>query len=294
MHKSRAGQIIDYRRDGRPIYMPAGGAENDGTSVPNVTTTSTSTNQPAQNGITLPVPPAPTAPPQQIDINAMRAEWEREAQQRWEAQRTELEQGFSARIAPFEQRVQEEAQRAAEAQRQAEEAARLAREAEESAAQRAERISQENAQRLAEIQQQLAERDALLAREREFNELQEYRRQQLAEHAETIHPTLTRFVQGYSREDIDRSVREAEEASMSLLADFATATGQQQAAAAAAQRAMPGVSATAPAAGPMEMASGTRTYSPEELKNMPMDQYAAIRSQIFGGGQQQRDMGIFS
>lgn len=296
MHESmpstrpHAGDLIGYWRNGRPIFLPGGG------STPSEPPQQV---EPPQQTVRVVTPPPAAAPPVALtaeDLARERATWQADADARLAAREAELQQGFDARLGPIEAERAEQARVAQEAADQATEAERLRLEAEENAGQRAERIARESAEQLRIMQEQLAQRDALLAREQEYNAIQEYRREQIASHGETLYPALARLVAGNTRAEIDASIQQAEEASMEILADTASVQSGAAAAAEAARRGMQGVSPTLPAAGPMEMQPQTRELTAEQIANLNPAEYAALRPQLIGAraSNPHQDRGIFS
>lgn len=277
--RPRAGDLVGFWRDGRPIFLPGGGSVDAGIESP------PGTGAPGTPAGVIPVtiPPAAPAPPQPVTaetLASMRAQWQAEADARLAAREAELQETFNTRLAPFEQ---ERAEREAEAQRLQEaaaEAERLRLASEETAAQRAERMQAETNAELQRMRDEMANRDALLAREQERNAVMEYRSAQLLEHANDIHPAMHELVGGFTREEIDASVGRATAATNKMLEEFAAAQGGVNQQLAALQRAQPGTSVTAPTAGPIEALGSQRMLSQAEIANLNPQQYEAMRPQL--------------
>lgn len=153
-----------------------------------------------------------------------------------------------------------------------------------------ERRDQEWNQKLAEqrdeFQRELAHRDALLAKESEYQQLQTYKAQAIAANAEMILPELTQWVNGNTRDEVDQSIARAIETSSSVLTNLNQARTE-------AVRHAPGVPATAPAMGPEAFVGGQRNYTPEQLAALSMSEYAQIRQHLPTGRSNGGDRGIF-
>lgn len=164
---------------------------------------------------------------------------------------------------------------AAAARQAAEEAERQARESQMNGKQLAEQVRSELTSKLDDLQQQLALKDATFERERQYNAIQDYRRQQLAVHGGEIIPNLHDYVQGSTQEEIDASISDLKNRSAEI---FGAAAAQQQ----QQFSAMRGVAPTGmpPAAGPVDNESFERQFTPEQIKNMSDAEYARYRPQI--------------
>lgn len=132
--------------------------------------------------------------------------------------------------------------------------------------------------------------EALVAREREYNDLKEYAQAQVAAHQEKIAPELLPWIQGNSKEEIDAAIARAVETTDKILAGIQQDLGQfqqqdqfQQPFQAPQPPVVPGTRVTGPAG--MDPAAGSQTLTAEQIAQMPMDQYAKLRSQVGIGGQ---------
>lgn len=142
--------------------------------------------------------------------------------------------------------------------------------------------------RFTELQQERDNERALAAKERAYNELVDYRNTQLTANANDIAPQFHNFIQGETREQIDTAIANAKAATQSIFDEVAAARQQQQ----AQQR---GVSPTGyTALGPLDGATGQKTYTPEDINNMSMAEYAEFRQKSgLAGNDAARSRGLF-
>jgi hypothetical protein len=200
-----------------------------------------------------------------------------------------------AKLYPQLEKLQEELAglRQKESEREAKDAerkaARTAREAEAAA----ERKKQEEAELevrdlLAKKEQEWAskldserqERErafALLEREREFQELSAYRQQRLETERDNIIPELVDLISGNSRDEIEQSIAGLKERSAKIFDSVAQVAQQSR-------KEMVGTRITSPASGPLDNDSDSRTYSPNDINNMSMADYAKNRAKLLGSG----------
>jgi hypothetical protein len=118
---------------------------------------------------------------------------------------------------------------------------------------------------------------ALLEREREFQELQQYRQQRIEAERSNIIPTLIDLVAGNSKDEIEQSILSLKQKTAQILEDVASAKSQSR-------KDMVGTRITVPASGPLDNDSDSRTYSPDDVKNMSLADYAKNRQRLLGGG----------
>lgn len=251
--------------------------------------------------VTIPVTPEPT-PPQmgtnaqfftrdQVDelLNKARQQEKDKLYNRFETQGQELTdlrtkvEGFQAERDAIEQ-AKAEAEAAAKA---AEDKARKEKaEAEMSAKAYADERHSELMAQLEEMRAESARKDALFQREREFNELMAYRQQKMAEAADDIAPELIDLVAGNTPAEID--------ASITTLAERTARIAQ------AAQAAMAGIQPPRPVAvtgRPNTSPFGDdmqKTYTVDDLRNMPLSEYAANRDKLLGAASAQYRQGLGS
>jgi hypothetical protein len=267
----------------------------------------------------------PTEPPQQTnsnttlqgaqtftqdDLNAAIEKGRKEAHDRLYGRIEELSTSFKTsqeQLAQFqaereteaEQKAREEAERAAVAK--AKEEAELdlralieRREAETKAK------FEEYESRFVTQNNELAARDALLAKEREYAELTQYRLTRLAEVREPdlenghfgIVPNLIDFADarnawGNTKEEVDNTLALMQSETRSILEGMQRTEVAQRAS-------VPGVAPTAGNTGALEAQQSTRTYSAEDINAMPVNspEYQALRQQ-YGMGRAHQQRGIF-
>lgn len=149
--------------------------------------------------------------------------------------------------------------------------------------------TRELTEQLAQINRERAEERALFDREREFNELREYAQSQIRAHGDDIAPELLDLINGNSFEEIDESIALMKAKSASIVSSMFAA---QESAMAAQPR---GVAPTGrPDYGLMENSPGTRSYSPQDIKNMSIAEYARVRSQLLEAANTQvRTRGLY-
>lgn len=284
--KYKPGDVLFYRKDGRPVRVIAGG---NGEVPPNAPAPGFEVPPTAPQPVAQPVPTVvPQADPNSRYFTA--EEVERFRQQERDKLYPQLSQ-LQERLSTFEQ--EREAARQAEEARIREEqaAARRAEEEEMSARQLLERQREEFEQRFAQLEAEREQERALLEREREFNALQAYIQRRVREESEakTIAPELLDLVDGSSEADIEASITRLREKTNAIVTSMQAA--QQQLTPPAPPR---GVSPAGYAAtGPMEMHSEQREVTPDEIRQMSMADYAKFREQA-GIGRQAQGHGIFS
>lgn len=183
---------------------------------------------------------------------------------------------------------------------------KAAKKAAEAAAREAERAEKErkkqeeelSAKELLDIRQReweeklLAEKQerekafALLERERMFSELQNYRAQRIDEERDNIMPELLDMISGNTKEEIDASVAALSERTARILDSVQQASQD-------ARRQMVGTRATLPSAGPLDIDTGSRQFSAEDIAAMSMNEYAKYRQQLLSPNAQGRTSGLF-
>jgi hypothetical protein len=187
-----------------------------------------------------------------------------------------------------EEREALEAERTAK--RQAREAERVAekKKQEEAELEVRELLSKKEQEWAAKLEAERLEREkafALLEREREFQELSAYRQQRLEQERENIIPELIDLISGNSRDEIEQSIAGLKERSAKIFENVAQVAQQSR-------KEMVGTRITSPASGPLDNDSDSRTYSPDDLKNMSMDEYKKNRSKLLGNSNN-RGQGLF-
>lgn len=175
-------------------------------------------------------------------------------------------------------REEREAREKAEAERLAaeEQAAKEKAEAEMSARKLVEERSTEWERKFAELQAEREQERAALAKEAEYNALRAYIQERLGAERNSIAPELVDLVSGNTREEVDQSIEILKAKTDAIFQSVQSA--QQQ-----ARSQMRGVSPTGfTGNGPMDGDAGARQLSVDDIKNMPMSEFAKYRSQLLG------------
>ena len=126
---------------------------------------------------------------------------------------------------------------------------------------------------------------ALLEREREFQELSAYRQQRMEQERENIVPEIIDLISGNNKDEIEASINGLKERSSKIFESVAQ-VGQQT------RKEMVGSRITAPASGPLDNDSEQRSYSPNDINNMSMADYAKNRAKLLGSSNN-RGQGLF-
>jgi hypothetical protein len=184
--------------------------------------------------------------------------------------------------------AQEDARKEQRRQRDAEAAAQKKREEEETLELR-DLLSKKEAEWQLQLEEERNEREkafALLDREREFQELQQYRAQRVEQERDNIIPDLIDMVQGNNVDEVEQSINALKTKSANIFDSVAQA-------AQASRKEMQGSRITVPASGPLDNDSDSRSYSPENIAEMSLADYAKNRSKLLGGASNNRGQGLF-
>jgi len=130
----------------------------------------------------------------------------------------------------------------------------------------------------AKLEAEKSEREkafALLQREHEYNELKDYRNSRLEQERDNIVPELIDLVSGNTKDEIENSIADLKARTNKLLDSVAQVAQQSR-------KEMVGTRITIPASGPLDNDSDSRTYSPNDISNMSMADYAKNRSKLLG------------
>lgn len=210
-----------------------------------------------------------------------------------------------AKLYPQVEKLQEEISslRKKEEEREAKEAERKAARAQRDAEAAAEKKKQEEAElgfkelltkKEEEFKSQLEaerlEREkafALLEREREFQELSAYRQQRLEDSRNDIIPELIDLISGNNKDEIEASIAGLKDRSTKIFDSVAQAATQSR-------KEMVGSRVTMPASGPLDNDTEQRLYSPNDINNMSMADYAKNRAKLLGSQGTNRGQGLFS
>ena len=207
-------------------------------------------------------------------------------------------------------RAQEKAKLYPQIEKMAEELASLKKEREEEAerkqaklAERQEKAKQKEEKELsfkellakkeqefnAQLEQERLEREKALAtlnKERQFQDLMNYRTTRIEQERDTIVPELIDLINGNTQEEIENSIAVLKDKSASI------SSSVQQAMQSAKQQ-MVGVSVTAPASGPLDNNSENSSYTPDSIRDMSMADYMKNRAKLLGSAASNRGQGLF-
>ena len=246
--------------------------------------------------------PAPPPPPAETFT---RAELDQFVIERVEAARKEEKDKLYGTINTLDERVkvfESERQRLAdEAQTaldQAAEAERLKQQEEQTLAERLASSEQRWEQQFNEQRQEIAAKEALWAKEREFQQISQYRNTRLAELKDQIDPRFNDFVGGTTPEEIEASLYIAAEKTAQIGQEFQTWAEQQGVVPGGQQQVRrPTVPVTSgPGFTPEQLSGGAteRTLTPEDIANMPMSEFAANREQLLAAASRQvQERGLY-
>jgi len=139
-----------------------------------------------------------------------------------------------------------------------------------------------------QIEAERAEREkafALLEREREFQELQQYRMARVDAERENIAPELIDLVSGNNKDEIERSIADLKARSVKIFENIAAVSQNSR-------KDMQGARITVPASGPLDNDSSQAAFTPEAIANMSAAEYAKHRSKLLGNSNT-RGQGLF-
>lgn len=129
-------------------------------------------------------------------------------------------------------------------------------------------------QRVTDLERRYDADRAVFQKEREFTQVQEYRRDRIEQEAEMIIPELREFVTGDTYEAIDASIEVVKARTEQIFQNLAAANPPP----------IPfqprGAAPTAPPVGPMEQMPSYETLTPEDIKGMDMETYRKYRGQL--------------
>jgi hypothetical protein len=128
---------------------------------------------------------------------------------------------------------------------------------------------------------------ALLERERNFSELQNYRNARLDEERDNIIPELIDLITGNTPDEIEGSIAGLKDRSSRILESA-------QQAMTSARREMTGSRVTVPASGPLDTNSDQQTFTAEQIASMSVSEYAKYRGKLLGQAASDRGKGLFS
>lgn len=139
-----------------------------------------------------------------------------------------------------------------------------------------EKRDQEWSSRFAEMETQRERDQAIFEQERQFSQLQEYRRDRLEQEQEWIFPELRDLIQGASPSEIDQSIEVMKQRTATIMQNVQGALVSQRGP-------IRGVAPTgAPPIGPMEQQTQVQTLSAEDIRGMDNATFARYREQLLG------------
>jgi hypothetical protein len=176
------------------------------------------------------------------------------------------------------EREAEEARRRDERKARESELAKKKKEEEEAELSAKELLIRKEQELMAQIDAERSEREkalALLEQERRFQQLMAYRQQRMEQERDSIIPELIDLVQGSDEGEIEQSISALKEKSSKIFQSVATASQQTR-------KEMVGARVTSPASGPLDNDSEQRSYSPDDISNMSLADYAKNRAKLLG------------
>jgi len=127
---------------------------------------------------------------------------------------------------------------------------------------------------------------ALLEAERQYQELQTYRQQRVEAERDSIIPELVDLIDGGTADEIEASIESLKDRSSRIL-------DSAQQAMSSARRDMAGSRVTDPAAGPLDTHTDQRQFTPEDIRNMSVQDYQKYRERLLGNSASSRGRGLF-
>ena len=127
---------------------------------------------------------------------------------------------------------------------------------------------------------------ALLDRERNFSELQNYRSARLEQERDNIIPELIDLITGETPEEVENSIAGLKDRSSRILESA-------QQALSSARREMTGSRITSPASGPLDNNSEQKSFTAEQIAAMSVSEYAKYRGKLLGQAASERGKGLF-
>lgn len=190
--------------------------------------------------------------------------------------RDERHAQMEAELAVLQKERAERLQEAEDAKKASEEAQRAKKESDMSAKALLEQKSQEWEARFSAMQTEREQEREALAKELQFNELRAYVQEKVNAERDSIAPELLDLVSGNSQEEVDASVALLKAKTSQILESVQQAQVQTRSQ-------MRGVSTAGfTGNGPTDNDSGTRQLSAEDIRKMPMQEYAKYRNQLIG------------
>jgi vacuolar-type H+-ATPase subunit I/STV1 len=233
--------------------------------------------------------PAPVENPQarftEADLQKVREQEKSKVYAELEKSRQEAE---ALRKEKEEREAKDAERREARRQREAEAEAERKRKEEEEMDTRAllARKEQEWQDQLADERAQREQAFALLEKEREYQQLQQYKNSLIEANRDNIVPELIDLISGNTPDELNHSVAVLTEKSNKIFEAAAAATQS-------ARQALPGTRVTAPASGPLDTNSDQQIATPEGLRDLSLADYAKNRERLLGAAATNRGQGLF-
>lgn len=187
------------------------------------------------------------------------------------------------------EREAKEAERAAARKTREAELAKKKKEEEESELELRDLLQRKESEWQTQLETERQEREkafALLDQERKFQELMQYRQSRLEQERENIIPELIDLIQGNDENEIEQSISALKDKSAKIFDSVAQAGTQSR-------KDMVGARVTVPASGPLDNDSEQRSYSPNDITNMSLADYAKNRAKLLGSASNNRGQGLF-
>jgi hypothetical protein len=178
------------------------------------------------------------------------------------------------------EREAEESKRKDERKKREAEAAKKKKEEEEAALEVRELLKKKEEEWQSQLESERLEREkafALLEQERRFQQIMNYRSMRLEQERENIIPELIDMISGNTEDEIEQSISGLKAKSAKILEAVSQAGVQNR-------KEMVGTRVTVPASGPLDNDSEQRSYSPDDISNMSMADYAKNRAKLLGAG----------
>lgn len=137
--------------------------------------------------------------------------------------------------------------------------------------QRINTVEQEWAEKFQQLEAERQAQAALLEKERSLQALEVYRQRRVHEESESIIPELIDLIQGNSEEEIENSIGVLRARSSAIIESIQQASQPTR---------LKGAPVTAPPTGPLENNTEYQTMTADDIRNMPMDQYAKMRERL--------------
>ena len=251
----------------------------------NADTSVTITNAAPEGGDPTTMVPEPTQEPapspngrlfSEEEVAAIRKQEKDKLYSKMESMESKLSSFQEA--ADEQKRLAEElAAKEAEERRQREEAEMSAKELllkkEDEWNQRINTAEQEWAEKFAQLQEKAQAQEALLERERRFQELESYKSRLIAENQDEIMPELLEFVRGESEQELEAAISTVKAQTSAIMESIQQSLPQQQ-----RPKGIPTTGSTPN--GPLENATEQQSFSADDIAKMSMEQYAQYRDSL--------------